>query len=161
MRFVGTRRSVSSVARKALVILLAALLTAVPCAAGSLDYSIVWNRSPVSGKFQFPQALIRSSDGSYALAGYGLVELVPGSVGALIGFWTERLDRDGKPMWQRGFAAEPPKRREEAHTLIETRDGGFLVVGATESDSLAGRPVGQTNDPRSSPQSSAGFAIKY
>jgi len=72
-----------------------------------------------------------------------------------------RFDRDGKVKWQRAFAAEPPKREEEAETLIETRDGGLLVVGTTKSDSLAGKPLGDTNDPRSSSTSRIGFAIKY
>ena len=149
---------------KVLAVLLAAPLLTASCAvgpAGSVGYSIVWERTLVDGRQQLPRALIRTSDGGYALAGYGSVDLVPGGVGVSTGFWTIRLDRDGKMLWQRAFAAEAPKRREEAYTLTETRDGGLLVIGTTESDSLAGRPLGDSNDSRSATSSQVGFAIKY
>src|SRR6266540_2904154 len=151
---------------KVLPALFAALLLAASCAvgpagSGSVSYSVVWEHMLVDGKYQLPRALIRTSDGGYAIAGYGSVDLVPGGVGALTGFWTVRFDRDGKVRWQRAFAAEPPKREEEAETLTETRDGGLLVVGTTKSDSLAGRPLGDTSDARSPSTSRIGFAIKY
>jgi hypothetical protein len=144
--------------------LIVALFLITACATGptsSLTYSVIWDRSLVDGKYQIPEALIRTSDGGYALAGYGSIDLVPGGVGVSPGFWTVRFDRDGKILWQRAFGAEAPKRREEASTLTETRDGGLLVVGTTQSDSLAGRPLGDSNDPRSATSSRVGFAIKY
>ncbi len=105
--------------------------------------------------------MIRTSDGGYAVAGYGSVELVPGGTGAKTGFWTVKLDRDGDVLWQRAFAAEPPKRDEQGSALTETRDGGLLVAGETNSDSLAGRPLGRTSDAESPSTSRIGFAIKY
>jgi hypothetical protein len=161
---IGIGKFLKLIVPKALPAWLAALLFAASCAAGlagSVSYSVVWERTLVDGKYQLPRALIRTSDGGYALAGYGSVELVPGGVGVSTGFWTVKFDRDGKVKWQRAFAAEAPKRREEAYTLTETRDGDLLVVGITESDSLAGGPLGNTSDPRSPSISQIGFAVKY
>ncbi len=149
---------------KVFAALLVVLFLTTSCAIGptsSVDYSVVWERALVDGRQQLPRALIRTSDGGYAVAGYGSVDLVPGGVGVSTGFWTVRLDRDGRIQWQRAFAAEAPKRGEEAYTLAETREGGLLVVGTTQTDSLAGRPLGIISDPRSSTSSRIGFAIKY
>lgn len=147
-----------------LIPVIVALLLATSCASlpgSSISYSTVWEHELVDGKKQVPRALIRTSDGGYAVAGYGSVELVPGGIGEGTGFWTVRLDRDGKILWQRAFAAEAPKREEGAYTLTETRDGGLLVVGMTESDSLAGWPLGATNDPRSGTRGQLGFLVAY
>jgi hypothetical protein len=141
-----------------------ALLLAASCASlpgSSISYSTMWDRSLVYNKKQLPQALIRTSDGGYAVAGYGLIELVPGGVGEGEGFWTVKLDRDGKILWQRAFAADAPKREEMAFTLTETPDGGLLVGGMTESDALAGRPLGDSEDPRSGTRGRLGFLIAY
>src|SRR5213592_885178 len=114
---------------KVFAALLVVLFLTTSCAIGptsSVDYSVVWERALVDGRQQLPRALIRTSDGGYAVAGYGSVDLVPGGVGVSTGFWTVRLDRDGRIQWQRAFAAEAPKRGEEAYTLTETREGGLL-----------------------------------
>jgi len=152
------------VGERVLPALLGALLLVFSCAvepASSVGYQVQWDRSLVSNSYQIPRALIRTSDGGYAVAGYGSVALVHGGVGAKTGFWTVKLDRDGNVRWQRAFAAEQPKRDEEGSTLTEARDGGLLVFGTTDSDSLAGRPMGETSYPRSPSTSQIGFVIKY
>lgn len=141
------------------VLFLATSCTSLP--GSSINYSAVWDRELVDGKAQLPRALIRTSDGGYAVAGYGPVELVPGGVGVGVGFWTVKLDQNGKILWQRAFAADAPKREEGAYILTETRDGGLLVVGMTESDSLAGRPLGDTADPNSGTWGQLGFLVAY
>lgn len=152
------------IAARAVWALLIAVLLTTSCATGQMGavgYRVVWSRSLVDDKYQLPRPLIRTSGGGYAVAGYGSAELVPGSVGSSTGFWTLKLDRDGKIIWQRAFAAERPKREEKADTLVETRDGGLLVVGVTSSDFLAGRSLGDTNNPQSTSLSDVGLAVKY
>jgi hypothetical protein len=141
------------------VLLLTVSCTSLPN--NSISYSAEWDRELVDGKAQLPRALIRTSDGGYAVAGYGPVELVPGGVGVGVGFWTVKLDQNGKVLWQRAFAADAPKREEGAYTLAETRDGGVLVVGMTQSDSLAGQSLGATADPSSGTRGRLGFLIAY
>ena len=74
------------------------------------------------------RALVRTSDGGYAMVGYTHVSLVKDGVGAGTGFWTIKVDAVGPKKWERAFAAPPPKRSEQAFALAEGGDGGKIVA---------------------------------
>ena len=44
--------------------------------------------------------------------------------------WLLRIDRDGQYLWNATFGGE---RTDEAFCLIETDDGGFILIGSTRS----------------------------
>ncbi|UCE12478.1 MAG: hypothetical protein JSV04_09810 [Candidatus Heimdallarchaeota archaeon] len=70
------------------------------------------------------QTLIQTHDGGYALAG------ITWSYGTGGDMWLIRTDSDGTPLWNHTFGGQ---KKDFAFALIQTRDGGFGLAGATYS----------------------------
>lgn len=70
-------------------------------------------------------SVIQTSDGGYALVGYTQSK---GAGGADI--WLIKTDSSGNLQWDRTFGGS---QRDQAKDLIQTSDGGYVIVGYTES----------------------------
>jgi hypothetical protein len=68
--------------------------------------------------------VIQTSDGGYALAGR------EGTAGEGHNMYLMRLDATGKQLWTKSYGG---KAWDDAQVVRETRDGGFVVCGRTES----------------------------
>lgn len=69
--------------------------------------------------------IIQTADGGYAIAGYTTSKGAGKS-----DIWLVRLDGNKKLLWQKFYGGT---ESEGAHSLIETRDGDFVVAGSSSS----------------------------
>lgn len=86
-----------------------------------------WSRSYGGSKDDRGQALIQTSDGGYAMAGYAMSSDGDGSANQ--GFhdhWIVKLDAAGNLEWEQsyGFAGH-----DHAYDLVQTPDGGYFFGG--------------------------------
>ena len=66
-------------------------------------------------------SLVVTSDGGFALAGHTK------TLGAgLSDFWLVKTDKQGNMEWNQNYGGE---ERDIAHSLIETSDGGYALIG--------------------------------
>ena len=91
------------------------------------DGELQWHRTYGGSKDDRGQALIQTSDGGYALAGYAMSSDGDGSNNE--GFhdhWIVKLDAGGSIQWERsfGFAGH-----DHAYDLVQSEDGGFFFTG--------------------------------
>jgi hypothetical protein len=91
-----------------------------------IDGEMQWNRtfSADGGASIVGGGVVQTTDGGYAFAGR-LTDLSTQS-----DFWLVKMDANGSPLWNRTI--ENPNW-EETPSLIETRDGGFALVGFSGS----------------------------
>ncbi|MFX1506823.1 MAG: hypothetical protein ACFFDC_12035 [Promethearchaeota archaeon] len=85
-----------------------------------------WNYTYGGIDMEFLYSLIQTADGGYALAGWTF------SYGAGNGdFWLVKTDTTGQVEWNRTYGRH--ELSEQASDLIQTVDGGFVLVGVTYS----------------------------
>lgn len=94
----------------------------------SQDGETLWRKLYGGKGTDLPHDIIETRDGNYALAGY--TQNSRGEKNALI----FKVDRGGRMIWYRTFGGE---QRDEARSIIETRDGGLVVCGNTASFAAA------------------------
>lgn len=90
-----------------------------------------WSRA-YGGKWDdYFTSIITTTDGGYALAGYSNSSDgdVPANKGAY-DYWILRLNAAGNLIWKRSFGGN---YEDKAHSITATTDGGFAVVGSSES----------------------------
>lgn len=77
------------------------------------------------------QALVQTNDGGYAILGITTSATPP--VGSV--FWLIETDADGDAQWNRTFGGTVSGRFEynQGKALVQTTDGGYALVGLTES----------------------------
>jgi len=86
--------------------------------------SEMWSQTYGNGK-EMGQSLVETSDGGFAIAGS------TGSFGAGgSDFWLVKTDANGNMEWNQTYGGAGS---ESAMVLIKTSDGGFAIVGYTES----------------------------
>lgn len=76
---------------------------------------------------------IRTKDSGYVLAGYSKSNDGKGDVKSNRGkkdIWVVKMDAQGKMQWEKSMGGSDD---EEARSIIETKDGGYMVVGYTNS----------------------------
>ncbi len=84
-----------------------------------------WNKTYGGIGGEEAYALIQTSDGGFALAGYTQ------SIGAgLLDMWLVKTDTDGNVEWDQTYGGTGS---EIAYALIQTSDGGFALAGYTQS----------------------------
>ncbi|MGI9547235.1 MAG: hypothetical protein ACR2MM_08370 [Flavobacteriaceae bacterium] len=89
--------------------------------------NLQWNRTYGGSKDDRGQAVIQTSDGGYAMAGYAMSSDGDGSNNE--GFhdhWILKLNSSGDLEWEKsfGFAGH-----DHAYDLVQTEDGGFFFTG--------------------------------
>lgn len=83
-----------------------------------------WNRTYGGAGLEYLFSAIRTSDNGFALAGY------TESYGQGGDFWIVKTDSNGVLQWSETYGG---RSWDEAHAIIQTSDGGYAIVGETDS----------------------------
>jgi len=111
---------------------------------GSLD----WQKSYGGSEIDFLKTIITTRDGGFLLAGTSASPKSGNKKDNGFGFedfWVIKLNADGSEQWQKtlgGIASD------KLHTAIETKDGGFLLAGTSDSptsESKKGKNYGSSD----------------
>jgi len=87
--------------------------------------SEMWSQTYGGTSSDAAEALVQTSDGGYALAGYTT------SFGAGgYDFWLVKTDASGNMEWNQTYGGA---ENEDAYALVETFDGGYAIAGETKS----------------------------
>jgi hypothetical protein len=87
--------------------------------------NIQWNKTYGGTDLDFAYSVVQTIDHGYALAGYTY------SYGAgLSDFWLVKTDAAGNAEWNRTYGGAG---EDIAHSLTQTRDGGYAIAGLTYS----------------------------
>jgi len=89
-----------------------------------------WDRPYGDSSDEYAYALLQTSDGGYAFAGQ-----TSSSGAGSIDFWLVKTDADGNMEWNQPYGGPD---REEAFSMVATDDGGYALVGYTESFGAGG-----------------------
>ncbi|MHC3129805.1 MAG: hypothetical protein IBV52_06990 [Candidatus Bathyarchaeota archaeon] len=92
--------------------------------------STMWTQTYGGTASDSAEAMIQTSDGGYAIAGY------TNSFGVgYLDFWVVKTDAYGNMEWNRTYSGT---NCEQAYCLVEASDGGFALAGYTESFGAGG-----------------------
>jgi len=84
-----------------------------------------WSKTFGGNNWEMACSIIQTKDGGYVVAGY------TNSFGNGVGdMWILKLDNKGNKEWSKTFGGSD---EDEAWSIIQTKDGGFVVAGWTES----------------------------
>jgi hypothetical protein len=90
-----------------------------------LNGNAQWNKTYGGISNDCARCVIQTVDGGYAMAGY------TESYGAGTGdFWLVKTDASGNAQWNKTYGGTG---YDEAHSMLQTVDGGYAVAGLTES----------------------------
>ena len=88
-------------------------------------------------------AVQKTEDGGYILAGE--THSSEGATAAQSDYWLVKTDADGKPEWERSFGNSEQSltittmdTSDVAHSVRQTRDGGYVLAGSSSSSSGTG-----------------------
>jgi len=85
----------------------------------------VWDRTFGGTSEDWANSIIQNKNGDYIVAGWTK------SMGAgKTDVWIVKLDKRGNLIWDKTFGGS---ENDEAHSIIQTEDGGYAVVGWTKS----------------------------
>jgi uncharacterized delta-60 repeat protein len=90
-----------------------------------------WEKSLGGSGRDFAESVAPTSDGGYIVAGYS--DSTDGDVRGNHGkedLWVAKLSANGALEWQKSLGGSS---YEQAHSIAQTSDGGYLVAGASES----------------------------
>ncbi len=79
--------------------------------------------------------IIQTSDGGYTLAGAATISTSNGNPyygNTAHAFWLLKVDGSGGTSWSKTYSAQTP--HGGANALIQTHDGGYAILGATENE---------------------------
>lgn len=94
--------------------------------------NIQWQNCYGGSANDYPNSIQQTTDGGYVVAGYTLSNNT-GQVSGNHGdkdFWVIKLDSLGNLLWQNCLGGTGP---DEAHSVQQTTDGGYIVAGTTKS----------------------------
>lgn len=90
-----------------------------------------WQKSLGGEADDFASAVIPTSDGGFAIAGYS--ESTTGDLTLNQGmsdYWIVKLDSDGVMQWQKSYGGSDV---DQAYSITQTADGGYAVAGLSRS----------------------------
>jgi predicted secreted protein len=90
---------------------------------GNMQWDNTYNGG---GSSEHAYSLVQTGDGEYALAGFtnSVAE------GGETDFWLVKTDSTGNQLWSRTYGGAG---NEEAHSLVQTDDGEYMIAGYTDS----------------------------
>ena len=93
----------------------------------------IWNRTLGGTSEDWANSIIQDKNGNYMVAGWTK------SMGAgKTDVWIVKLDKRGDLVWDKTFGGS---ENDEAHSIIQTEDEGYAVVGWTKSKSAGNADV--------------------
>jgi hypothetical protein len=107
--------------------------------AGSSDFwvvkldssgNVVWTKTIGWSSGDYANSIIQSSDGGYVVAGYTWSFGAGGP-----DFYVVKLDSSGNVIWTKTIGGSD---HDEAYSIIQSSDGGYVVAGYTESFGAGG-----------------------
>ena len=87
--------------------------------------NMIWDKTFGGRDSDAAHSIIQTRDGGFVVAGYTVSKSDRGS-----NAWIVKMDKDGNKIWDKAFGG---KNADEAHSIIQSRDGGFVVAGYTGS----------------------------
>ena len=90
---------------------------------GDVEWDYTYGAN-VGFRSTYADSVIETSDSGYAVAGYRYLN------GDLTDFWLFKTDANGVMLWNKNYGGP---NQQDAWTLIETSDGGYAIIGTTES----------------------------
>ena len=94
----------------------------------------VWKKTFRSGVLNYLNSIIQSRDGGYVMAG----TMLPSEDASGVDVWIIKLDGRGNKEWEKTFGGS---KDDEANSIIQSRDGGYVVAGFTDSKGAGERDV--------------------
>jgi hypothetical protein len=88
--------------------------------------NVQWNKTYEEANTADVRALVQTTDGGYALAGYTYTAGGPGVNNA----WLVKTDANGNMQWSKTYGGWD---NDWASALVQTTDGGYALAGATHS----------------------------
>jgi len=104
--------------------------------AGGADFWLVktdasgnaqWNKTYGGTNADYAHALVQTTDGGYALAGYK-----PSFAGGGYAFWLVKTDASGNAQWNKTYGGTGIDQAI-AYALVQSSDGGYALAGWTDS----------------------------
>ncbi len=99
--------------------------------------TLLWQKTLGGTRIDFSRAVIETDDGHYVVAGAAqssdgdLSSSRPGGTGLNHDFWVVKLNSaTGDIIWDKAFGGT---NSDQANSIQQTTDGGYIVVGFTES----------------------------
>lgn len=94
--------------------------------------NIIWKKTYGGTSYEEAYSIQQTTNGGYIVAGYtksedGDICMKHGGTDA----WIVKLDKDGNIVWQKALGGS---RNDEAYSVRQTSDGGYVVSGYTFSD---------------------------
>jgi hypothetical protein len=96
----------------------------------------VWSKTIGGSQNDYGTSIIATKDGNYVIAGYSASSDgdVPGNVG-FHDFFIAKINGYGDIIWNKNYGFTG---HDHAHKVIQTRDGGYFVVGFAEFSGIEG-----------------------
>jgi hypothetical protein len=97
----------------------------------SVSGNLIWQKTFGGSAIDIGRDIKTTSDGGFVITGY--TESEDGDMTANNGkadVWVAKLNNNGNIEWQKNFGGSGP---ESASSVIQATDGGYLIVGTTES----------------------------
>jgi hypothetical protein len=89
-----------------------------------------WNQTYGGTDIDYASDLVQTADGGFVIAGYTMSSGAGGS-----DMWLVKTDANGVILWNQTFGGTS---NDEGGALIQTTDGGFVIVGETSSFGTGG-----------------------
>ncbi|MHA1944591.1 MAG: hypothetical protein ACXAC6_07230 [Candidatus Hodarchaeales archaeon] len=123
-----SRSHIKTIGPFILITLIVGLIILLP--QGKEDISIVIPPSPEEWRYSSAKSLVQTTEGGFALAGF------TGGPDIDSDMWLVKTDANGVAQWNQTYGRTG---NDEVNDLVQTIDGGFALVGSTDSYGLFGR----------------------
>ncbi|MDI6862989.1 MAG: hypothetical protein QMC97_06360 [Pseudothermotoga sp.] len=123
----------SGFSRISLFLMVMAILLLYSCAQAPISVVSIWQKAFGGSEWDVAYSIRQTTDGGYIVAGY------TESFGAgEEDVYVLKLDADGNKLWEKTFGEE---YSDEAYSIQQTNDEGYIVAGYTESFGAGSRDV--------------------
>lgn len=98
--------------------------------------NLQWQKCYGGSAHDWGKSIIETQDGNFIIA--GSTSSIDGDVTNLIGFvcaWILKIDNTGSIMWKETYGGSD---WDDATSVVQTLDGGYILVGTSESTDLQG-----------------------
>jgi len=85
----------------------------------------IWDKTYGGNDWDYANSIQQTEDGGYIVAGYTASKGAGGT-----DFWVIKLDARGDIIWDKTYGGN---NSDEAYSIQQTKDGGYIVAGKTES----------------------------